>query len=186
MQPWIWVAPASTAARVLATARSPSLWVWMPMTPSKRRRTSATISTRRRVTVPPLVSQRQRTSAPALCGLQGAEGVIGVGDVAIKEMLVVVDHLLAMVLDIADGFGDEDEVLVIGDAEGAFDVEVPGLAEDGDDGGAGFDERADVAVLMHGVLGEAGAAEGSQLGVVQGEFGRALEELLVFGVAEPT
>ena len=42
------------------------------------------------------------------------------------------------------------------DAEGALDVKVPGLAEDGDDRGAGFDEGAHVAVLVDGVLGEAG------------------------------
>ena len=129
------------------------------------------------------IAEAEDIGAGFMGGLQGAEGVIGVGDVAVEEMLGVVDDLLAVVLDIADGFGDEDEVLVVGDAEGAFDVEVPGLAEDGDDGGAGFDEGADVAVLMDGVLGEARAAECREPGVVQGEFGGALEELLVFGVA---
>jgi hypothetical protein len=34
-QPCTWVAPASTAASVLATATSESLWVWMPRMPSK-------------------------------------------------------------------------------------------------------------------------------------------------------
>ena len=134
--------------------------------------------------MPPLVSQRQSTSAPALLGgLQGLQGVIGVGDVAIEEMLGVVDDFLAVVLDVAHGFGDEDEVFVVGDAEGAFDVEVPGLAEDGDDGRAGFDEGAHVAVLVHGILGEAGAAEGGEPRVVQFQLGGALEELLVLGVA---
>jgi hypothetical protein len=61
-------------------------------------------------------------------------------------------------------------------------VKVPGLAEDGDDRGAGFDEGADVAVLVDGILGEARAAEGGEPGVVQGQLGSALEELLVFGL----
>src|ERR1017187_6106712 len=129
------------------------------------------------------VAEAEDIGAGSMGGLQGAEGVIGIGDVAVEEVLGIVNELLAVVLDVADGLGDEDEVLVVGDAEGAFDVEVPGLAEDGDDGGAGFDEGADVAVLMDGVLGEAGAAEGGQPGVVQGDPGSALEELLVFGVA---
>ena len=59
-----------------------------------------------------------------------------------------------------------------GDAEGALDVEVPGLAEDGDHRGSGFDQGADVAVLMHRVLGEARAAECRKPGVVQGELAR--------------
>src|ERR1022692_4456378 len=99
------------------------------------------------------------------------------------EMLGVIDHFLAVVLDVAHGFGDEDEVLVLGDAEGAFDVEVPGLAEDRDDGGTGFDQGAHVAVLMDRVLGEARAAARGEPGVVQGKLGGALEEFLVFGVA---
>src|ERR1019366_7403320 len=129
------------------------------------------------------IAEAENISAGGMGGLQGAEGVIGVGDVAVEEMLGVVDEFLAVGLDIADGFGDEDEVLVVGDAEGAFDVEVPGLAEDGDDGGTGFDQGADVAVLMDGVLGEAGAAESREPGVVEGDPGSAFEELLVFGVA---
>ena len=140
------------------------------MTPSKRRRTSATISTRRggdRAAVG--IAEAEDVGAGLMGGFQGAQGVIGVGDVAVEEMLGVVDHFLAVILDVADGFGDEDEVFVFGDAEGAFDVEVPGLAEDGDDGGAGFDEGAHVAVLVDGVLGEARAAEGGQPGVMQGE-----------------
>ena len=82
-----------------------------------------------------------------------------------------------------DGFGDQHDVLVLGDAEGAVDVEVPALAEDGDDGGSGVEELADVAVLFDGVLGEAGAAECGEFGVAQREFAGAREELLVFGVA---
>ena len=70
-----------------------------------------------------------------------------------------------------------------GDAEGAFDVKVPGLAEDGDDGRSGFDEGAHVAVLVHRILRKARAAEGGQPGVVQGQLFGSLEELLVFRVA---
>ena len=119
------------------------------MTPSKRLRTSATISTRRageRAAVG--IAEAEDIGAGLLGGFQRAQGVIGVGDVAVEEMLGVVDHFLAVVLEVAHGFGDEFEVFVFGDAEGALDVEVPGLAEDGDDGRAGFDQGAHVAVLV--------------------------------------
>ena len=94
------------------------------------------------------VAEAEDIGAGLLGGFERAQGVIGVGDVAVEEMLGVVDDFLAVILEVADGFGDEDEVLFVGDAERALDVEVPGLAEDGDDRGAGFDEGADVAVLV--------------------------------------
>ena len=94
------------------------------------------------------VAEAEDIGAGLMGGFQGAQGVIGVGDVAVEEVLGVVDDFLAVILDVADGFGDEDEVFFVGDAEGAFDVKVPGLAEDGDDGGSGFDQGADVAVLV--------------------------------------
>ena len=97
-------------------------------------------------------------------------------------MLGIVDDFLAVILDVADGFGDEDEVFVVADAEGAFDVKVPGLAEDGDDRSAGFDEGADVAVLMDRIPGEARAAEGGEPGVVQGELGARLKNSWSLGL----
>ena len=80
------------------------------------------------------IAEAEDVGAGGLGRFEGPQGEGRVGAVAVEEVLGVVDDLLAVVLDIADGFGDEDEVLVVGDAEGAFDVEVPGLAEDGDDG----------------------------------------------------
>ena len=62
-------------------------------------------------------------------------------------------------------------------------MQVPALAEDGDDGRAGLDQRQDVGILVDRVLGEAGGAEGGELGVVELASPRArVEELLVLGV----
>ncbi len=97
-------------------------------------------------------------------------------------MLGVVDHFLAVSLEISDGFGDELEVFFLGDAEGAVDMEIPGLAEDGDRRGCGFDEMADVGVAVDGVAGEARGTEGGEAGVLEAEVSRAGEELLVLGV----
>ena len=72
-------------------------------------------------------------------GFQGAEGVIGIGGVAIEEVLGVVDDFLAVVFQILHGVGNELQVLVFGYAEGAFHVEVPGLTEDRHHGRASLD-----------------------------------------------
>ena len=56
--------------------------------------------------------------------------------------------------------GDQLEVLVLGDAEGAVDMEVPSLAEDGAGRGACLNQGEGVGIAFHRVLGETGGAEG--------------------------
>jgi hypothetical protein len=65
MVPWTMVAPASTPARALATARSLSLWVWMPTRVGTVLRTTCTTSAMKPGRQPPLVSHRVTQSAPA-------------------------------------------------------------------------------------------------------------------------
>ena len=62
-------------------------------------------------------------------------------------------------------------------------MEVPALAEDGDDGRAGLDERVHVAVFFHRILGEARGAEGGEFGVLEIQLAGAREEVLVLGIA---
>ena len=169
MQPCTWVAPASTAAMLLATAKSESLCVWMPITPSKRLRTSATISTSRPVSVPPLVSHRQSTSAPArLRGFQRAQRVVRIGQVAVEEVLGVVDHFLAVLLEIRHRFRNQLQVFGFGVMPSArFTCRSHVLPKIETTGRAGLDQRAHVAVLLHRVLGEARGAERGQPGMLQ-------------------
>ena len=64
--PWIWRAPARTAANELATACSVSLWAWMPTwSPGTRSTTSATIASTSCGSVPPLVSHSTTQRAPS-------------------------------------------------------------------------------------------------------------------------
>ena len=64
MVPWTCITPASTAARVLATAQPVSLWQWMPRsTPIWL--AALTTSPIQLGNMPPLVSHRMTTSAPA-------------------------------------------------------------------------------------------------------------------------
>ncbi len=65
MQPCTWVAPASTAASVLATAQPVSLWQWMPTRVWVEVMTSCTTSETQLGSMPPLVSHSASTSAPA-------------------------------------------------------------------------------------------------------------------------
>ena len=63
--PCTWLAPASTAASVLATAQPVSLWQWMPTRTPVVSMTSLTTSETHGGSIPPLVSQSAITSAPA-------------------------------------------------------------------------------------------------------------------------
>ena len=97
-------------------------------------------------------------------------------------MLGVVDHFLAVVLEKRHGFGDQLQVLFLGDAQRALHVQVPALAEDRDHRRARFHQRAHVAVLLHRVLGEARGAEGRQPGVLQLQLARRARRTLVLGI----
>ena len=92
------VAPAATAASVLATATSQSLWQWMPTSHAQRlARPPSTRSAISSGSVPPLVSHRMTTLAPASCGgPQRLQRVLGVVPEAVEEVLGVVDHLAAL------------------------------------------------------------------------------------------
>ncbi len=59
------VQPASTAASALATARSPSLWVWIPRRVGTVALTTPTTSAMKLGRLPPLVSHSVIQSAPA-------------------------------------------------------------------------------------------------------------------------
>ena len=86
----------------------------MPKTPSNWRRTSAIISTRRggdRAAVG--IAETKDVGAGLVGGFQGAQGVVAIGDVAVEEVLGIVDDFLAVFLDVADGFGDQHEVFVV-------------------------------------------------------------------------
>ena len=66
--PWIWRAPASTAASEFATAQPQSSWAWMPsLSPGMAFVTSRTMRSTSCGSVPPLVSHRTIQRAPASC-----------------------------------------------------------------------------------------------------------------------
>ncbi len=114
--------------------------------------------------------------------LQGREGVGGVSPVPVEEMLRVEDHLLAPSLQKGDRVADDCEVFLEGDPEDLGDVEVPALPEDGDGGCFRLEEGLEVPAVFGAEPRFAGAPEGGQPGVTEGDFLRHLEEAGVLGV----
>src|SRR5581483_7262396 len=111
------------------------------------------------------------------------QGVVAIRRVAVEEMLGIVDHFFAVILQVADGLGDDFEVFFQRDTERALHVKVPALAEDRNCGRAGFDQGLHVAVLVDPVLGKARGTEGGEARVRELQFLRgAREEFLVFRI----
>ena len=59
------------------------------------------------------VAQAQHVGAGLLRGFERAHGEIGIGVVAVEEMLGVVDHFAAVVLEILYGFADQQQILLL-------------------------------------------------------------------------
>ena len=122
-------APARTAASVLATAFSVSLWAWMP-TRSRGicRTTAATMASTSCGSVPPFVSHKNDPArARVIRRFRTMQRIDRIGLIAVEEMLAVDQRLAPGAADRLDRGGDGFEVLFARDAERNLDVIVPGL-----------------------------------------------------------
>ena len=75
------------------------------------------------------VAQAQNIRAGILRGFERAQGEIAIGTVSIEEMLGIVDDFFTVSLQVLHGICDEFEVLVLLDAQGPMNVQVPALPE---------------------------------------------------------
>ena len=160
--------PSSTAARLLATATSASLWQWMPERHAGKRRLHDLdgLAAAAEVSVPPLVSQSTRPSTPALTGgAQAGERVVRVGGEAVEEVLGVEEDALALRLEEAHRVGEHRQVLFQAGLEDLAHLQVAGLADDRHVLGAGGDEGVERGVVRGVAAGAARGAEGYELGV---------------------
>ena len=120
-------------------------------------------------------------------GFESAEGVIGIGGVAIEKVFRVIDDFASLFFENGDGVGDHAKVLDGGGAKNFFDVQEPAFAEDGDDGGFCFEEEADLGIGGGVDVGSAGGAEGGEFGGAPVEFSGLGKEVSILVVgAWPT
>ena len=115
-------------------------------------------------------------------GLDGFERVFGVFFEAVEEVLGVVEHLAAVLLQVGDRISDHGEVFLESDLEDLGDVERPGLADDGDDGRLRIEEHFDLGIVLDLHFAATGHAKGGDLGVFPGALGGFLKEGRVFRV----
>ncbi|MGX1249987.1 hypothetical protein RKD48_002498 [Streptomyces ambofaciens] len=93
--------------------------------------------------------------------------VLGVGAVAVEEVLAVDEDPAALGLEVGDRVRHHRQVLVQRGAQGQFDVPVVRLGDQGDHLRAGVEQRLDLVVLGGAGARAAGGAEGDQLGVLE-------------------
>ena len=106
---------------------------------------------------------------------------------AVEEVFGIVDHFPTFLFEEGNGFADHGEVFLGGGAKDFFDAEEPAFAEDGDDGGFGFEEEADLGIGGGRGTGPAGGTEGGQLAGAPPQFFSLGEKFAVLVVrAGPT
>src|SRR6266850_606734 len=128
------------------------------------------------------VAEHEAVGPRGLRGQQRPHRVVRVALVAVEEVLGVVDDLLEVLEEVCDRIRDHGHVLLERGAERRGHVEVPRLAEDGDDGRARLDQRLQVAVLLRPDAGPPGGAERADLRALEHRVLHALEEPQVLGI----
>jgi hypothetical protein len=120
-------------------------------------------------------------------GFKSAEGVIGIGGVAIEEVFGIVDNFASFFFEEGDGVGDHAKVFDGGGAKNLLDVQEPAFPKDGDDGGFRLEEEAELGIGGGVDVGSAGGAEGGEFGGAPVEFSGLGKEVSIFVVgARPT
>ncbi len=114
--------------------------------------------------------------------IQGGQGIVAVGLEAVEEMFGIVEKMLHVRTQKAQRLLDDQQIVGQLDAEGVADMDVPGLAEDGDGRGLRRHQGLQVRVLVGRVGEKPGGAEGGDLGVLERVLPDFLEVFRVLGV----
>lgn len=116
------------------------------------------------------VAEDDDLGARLVRGADHGLGVLGVGAVAVEEVLAVHEDPAALLAEVGDGVADHLQVLLQGGAQRQLDVPVVRLGHQRDHRGAGFQERLHLGVLGRAAAGPAGRAERHELGVLEGDL----------------
>ena len=128
------------------------------------------------------VAEDEAVRARRLRRPQGGQRVLAIPLEAVEEVLGVVDDLLEVLVEVGDRVADHGEVFLERGAERRGDVEVPRLAEDGDDRRPRFHEGLEVRIFLGPDARPARGPEGADLGRLEHGALHALEEAQVFRV----
>ena len=165
--PWIWRAPARTAANEFATACSVSLWAWMPTMIAGHMLDHLADDgldlVRQRAAVG--VAQHDPARALLVGGLGAGQRIGRIGLVAVEEMLAVEQHLAAFGLGGLHAVADRGEVFLERGLERDAHVIVPGLGDEADRLGLGVEQRGEPRIVRGRAAGPPRHAEGGEGGV---------------------
>ena len=184
--PWTWRAPTSTAASVLATPHSASLWQWMadahPVAHGGQHRRGRLGDLRRQRRAVG-VAQGDRLGARAGRRAQAVQRVAGVVAVAVEEVLGVVDDALAR---LRRRKATDSAIMARFSARSTRTTfsrcRRPRLADDRAHRREAVGEHAQAVVLGGRHAAPARHAEGGDVGVLEALLGQQLEELELLGV----
>ena len=114
--------------------------------------------------------------------LPRGEGVLRSVEESIETVFSVVHHGLPVILQISYGVGDHGQILIRFHAQDLQYVQEPGLAHDGDHGGLGVEQHADLVVVFDRNPLLPGEAEGGDLGILPLPATGLLEEFEILGI----
>jgi len=110
---------------------------------------------------------------------QRGEGVFGVRLPAVEEMLGVVDHLAARVLEVGQRVPDHGEIFLAAHAQDLVHMQIPALAEDGDHGTTRLQQTGQSGIVGCGPAGSARGTEASDPGLLPFDLPGPAEEFHV-------
>ena len=169
MVPWIWVAPALTAAMALATAE----FAIVVGVDAEGRAGDAGFHRvadlhdfgRQRAAVG--VAEHEAGGAAFRRGFEGGQRVLGRVLVAVEKMLGVIHHLAAVFHQMGHRVADHRAVFLHRGAQDFGDLHFPAFAENRDHRRLRFEQQAHLGVVLHRHIGAAGGTEGGELGVFE-------------------
>jgi hypothetical protein len=127
------------------------------------------------------VAQTEHVGARIGGDLHALERELGIGAVPVEEVLGVVDDLVDVTLQVADGVVDEPRSSPQRDAQVVAHVHVPALPEDGDHRRLGAQQLLEVAILAGAPRRRGGSTERRHLDALQWALLDRLEDRLVAG-----